>query len=889
MLEDLQDHIADGHLHVVAPPGSGKTVLGLEVVIRLNKPSIIFAPTLAIRNQWIHRFCELFLQTNTVPDWISRDIRNPRFMTIVTYQGVHAACTNLEANEDEVEWDDNMEIDDDDYVGGGNANLDAIVSALQDQKIGTFVVDEAHHLKNSWWRTLNLLKEKLRPVVVGLTATPPYDVTPAEWQRYIDLNGPVDSEISVPELIIEGDLCPHQDYVHFTFPTAREKQSIVAFRENVQRLFDELKSDTTLIRAMENHPIWKNPSTRLEWIYENLSCYSACLIFLKANGRVVNEIHLDVIGDTNSAIPGLDYGWMEVLLDFYLFRDTDNFEEFEEHRRSIEARLRRYGALERRTINLRDNKRLSGLLASSTSKLDGICSIVDFEYRQLGRELRMVILSDFIRREFFASDERNDVELNKIGVIPIFEKLRRVNTDGKKLGVLSGSIVIIPATAYPAFAAKAAKYGINKFDSEPVPFDNSYVIINQGIGIGHHIVHIVTEIFQRGEVEILIGTKSLLGEGWDAPAINSLVLATFVGSFVLSNQMRGRAIRTEAGNSEKTGNIWHLACIDPTSPAGGADFDLLQRRFRGFVGISFKNEPAIENGINRLNLPVDIHREEIAVEKNSEMFALAGARAQLRGKWEEALSRGVHLTEEIKIPFAEGKDFRKEKSFYLTKTIQNLIATLTSGFLWFVLDVLDTLGQSARSIRTSEDLFYFFAIIGGLGVIIFGKLTFKTLRLYLQYRDISKDIQQIGTALLNALIHARVIRPGKNQMTASASVDGWGAVYCHLEGGTAFDKSTFINALQEIVGPVANPRYLIIRESRFMKFIQQRDFHSVPEVLGRNKESATYFMNEWKHRVGKCYLVFTRSIPGRKMLLKARIKSLASQLEERVQRVNKWT
>src|SRR5690606_19286575 len=196
------------------PPGSGKTVLRLEVVIRLNKPSINFAPTLAIRNQWIHRFCELFLQTNTVPDCISRDIRNPRFMTIVTYQGVHAACTNLEANEDEVEWDDNMEIDDDDSVGGGNAILDAIFLVTQDQKIGTFVVDEAHHLKNSWWRTLNLLKEKLRPVVVGLTATPPYDVTPAEWQRYIDLNGPVDSEISVPELIIEGDLCPHQDYVH---------------------------------------------------------------------------------------------------------------------------------------------------------------------------------------------------------------------------------------------------------------------------------------------------------------------------------------------------------------------------------------------------------------------------------------------------------------------------------------------------------------------------------------------------------------------------------------------------------------------------------------------------------------------------------------------------
>jgi hypothetical protein len=34
-----------------------------------------------------------------------------------------------------------------------------------------------------------------------------------------------------------------------------------------------------------------------------------------------------------------------------------------------------------------------------------------------------------------------------------------------------------------------------------------------------------------------MATKSLLGEGWDAPCINALMLAGFVGSFVLSNQM----------------------------------------------------------------------------------------------------------------------------------------------------------------------------------------------------------------------------------------------------------------------------------------------------------------------------------------------------------------
>ena len=104
VLDELETHLDDNHLHVIAPPGSGKTVLGLEVALRLNKPTLIFAPTVAIRNQWIQRFCELFLQTSTEPEWISRDIKQPGFLTVVTYQALHAACRKIAfAGESEAE------------------------------------------------------------------------------------------------------------------------------------------------------------------------------------------------------------------------------------------------------------------------------------------------------------------------------------------------------------------------------------------------------------------------------------------------------------------------------------------------------------------------------------------------------------------------------------------------------------------------------------------------------------------------------------------------------------------------------------------------------------------------------------------------------------------
>ena len=40
---------------VVAPPGSGKTVVGLEVVRRLGTPALVLCPSLTIQRQWAEK------------------------------------------------------------------------------------------------------------------------------------------------------------------------------------------------------------------------------------------------------------------------------------------------------------------------------------------------------------------------------------------------------------------------------------------------------------------------------------------------------------------------------------------------------------------------------------------------------------------------------------------------------------------------------------------------------------------------------------------------------------------------------------------------------------------------------------------------------------------
>jgi hypothetical protein len=73
-----------------------------------------------------------------------------------------------------------------------------------------------------------------------------------------------------------------------------------------------------------------------------------------------------------------------------------------------------------------------------------------------------------------------------------------------------------------------------------------------------------------------------------------------------------------------------------------------------------------------------------------------------------------------------------------------------------------------------------------------------------------------------------------------------------------------------------------------MGFIQQRDYHSVPEILGKNKALAEFFRDQWERIVGSCDMVFTSSIEGRKTLLKSRIKSLAAQFNKPIEYQSKW-
>ena len=68
VLSNSGKYLADGKLHIVAAPGSGKTTLGIELIRRLGEPCLILSPSITIRQQWLARITEGFLLEGQAPE-----------------------------------------------------------------------------------------------------------------------------------------------------------------------------------------------------------------------------------------------------------------------------------------------------------------------------------------------------------------------------------------------------------------------------------------------------------------------------------------------------------------------------------------------------------------------------------------------------------------------------------------------------------------------------------------------------------------------------------------------------------------------------------------------------------------------------------------------------
>lgn len=99
------------------------------------------------------------------------------------------------------------------------------------------------------------------------------------------------------------------------------------------------------------------------------------------------------------------------------------------------------------------SRSMERIVTSSRGKMESICRIASWEYASMREELRMLILTDYVRKEAEMALGDLEKEVGNIGVLPVFELLRRQAADWR-LGALCGSLLIFPDSGKKRFWRK---------------------------------------------------------------------------------------------------------------------------------------------------------------------------------------------------------------------------------------------------------------------------------------------------------------------------------------------------------------------------------------------------------------------------------------------------
>lgn len=747
VLDQLDEFLSDDHLHVVSAPGSGKTVLGLEIARSLGLPSVVFTPTNSIREQWLSRLINDFLPDHSTPEWVSTDIRQPDFFTVSTYQALSAASKS-------------------------DSGLKDLITQLKKQGTKVILVDEAHHLRAHWWQCLNELKDALdNPIIIALTATPPIDVSQTEWNRYSSFCGPVDIEVNVPELVRSGALCPHQDFIYLNQPTEEEFSVLDRFSTEVKKLMLDFELDGKFANCLATPSVpWIPKKQSRSYLRKNQSFFLALSIYLRNSaGRIPLEL-LDSYDLLGGELPnGLTLKMAEKLLHGLLYDFTDRLTpEAKKRLKGYHNRLLQIGALEKKHVGLRGNNQMEKILKSSPAKLHSVSEIIESEFTAQGRKMRAVILADYIRKEALDAHTHRDEPLAKLGVAPIFELLRRMRLRGISLAMLTGSIVIIPRAIESMICEHLEQFQISEINFTPLPQDESYAYLEVKGSEETQVVLLLTSLFEDGILNCLVGTAALLGEGWDAPSLNTLILATYVGSFVMSNQMRGRSMRRDPDHPDKVANIWHLATIAPDTKGDALeqeDLKKLNKRFDHFYGIGQSEQGAcISSGLGR----IDLAGISDFQSHNEEVLKQAEKRESIANLWDAAFSdipkdRFLRPIREVRLP----------RKIVTTTFITRLIGKKDSG-------IRQHLGRYLQLKRLND-----------IALTVF---------------ELLKESEAISSKLKTSQINASIKRT---------------RALVSLTNASEKDQKVFVESLQQCFNPFYPARYFMAKEGEFVMVPKQ--------------------------------------------------------------------
>ncbi len=383
-----------------------------------------------------------------------------------------------------------------------------------------------------------------------------------------------------------------------------------------------------------------------------------------------------------------------------------------------------------------------------------------------------------------------------------------------------------------------------------------------------------------------MGTRALLGEGWDAPATTGLVdlsTTTTPGSIV---QTRGRALRLDPEAPDKVAINWTVCAISEAHPRGDNDWQRTVRKHEGYFGVDDTGD--VVDGVAHVHPDFSSFAPPPATtfgETNAHMLERAEHRADIRAAWAVGTPYVDQARRTIWV--------RPRRSSARADLVPAAAPTGTIALPPRIVLGPDGVRGGARIWTGLPMTGLGLAILTGAAAVAAPPLavvvpvlaalawfaTARGRRRVIDELGRAPDVVRLGCALADALAAAQLTRTGAGSVTWRVANDG--QVRLSLEGDES-DSRLFAEAMAEVLDPIAAPRYLVPRYvadpptsiSALKPLSALRAggtvWHAVPTVLGVRAELAQIFAEQWARWIGGGAALYTGSPEGAGVLAAVR-------------------
>lgn len=856
-------------LYVVSPPGSGKTITGLMIAVEMNVPTLVLAPNTAIQEQWVQK-TRFFIGADDAP--IASSAHEDRLpITVLTYQSLARTrdiaegdrARLLDAWQAELEeagesaanaraWlRDYEERNPDRFWASlyrrwkgerlqGRAEGDviseealALMRSFRDRGVGLVIFDECHHLLGYWAQmALKLVEVLEHPRILGLTATPPSadKLTDREVELHHELLHDIDFMLPTPAVVKDGHLAPYQDLAYFTRP-AREEMAFV--RGCSSALSDVLAQ----VERFEGTTLSAWLAGELEGIGRTQVAgeWRRRPVFLGAAVRYLKERGLPVRADLAALADGpLELAERADLVGRYAVRcllvsgsgtDRRQYDDLSRAFRPLGFQLTEKGLR-------RCQSTVGRLLALSEAKMSALVSVLTHELG-VGTDVRALVITDFERSSATIAKEVSALLTEESGgaVAAMRALTSHEATDMLDPILVTGNTVLVDDDLLPVFEREAGAWLRRRglaIELTAHPETGFYRVTGRGGGWNtRNYVAMITELFERGVTRCLVGTRGLLGEGWDSLRVNTLIDLTTAATDMTVNQLRGRAIRLDPTVPRKVANIWDIVCLAPEFERGLSDYKRFARKHAGYYGLC--DDGAVEYGLGHIHPGLtETGPEDVALNAhvfNAEMLERSRDRDRIYDAWRvgEPYENSEWASLELK----------------LEKQLGNR------------------------------------AVQGGLGSMKGYELS------------ANEQLRNICMAVLEGLRKLGLLRDAKTALDVHERADRYFRIF--LDSSDPADMDLFSRCVSELFQPIGEQRYMIPRYeqvlhdtwlSRLMPRVLETYFrrkenriavyHPLPACFADAKAHAERFSDAWNRHVSPGRAVFTKRGKGEELVVQAK-------------------